>query len=101
MSTFERVALADAAGTQDRRSGGRGRAGKMELASAAFREAIAELLGRDVAVVATVHVGHHPLTDARKRRPDIRVVRVTDSTSDALPPQLMAWLVGAQGGEDR
>lgn len=73
--------------------------GKMELASAAFCEAVADLLGRDVAVVATVHVAHHRFTDALKRRPDMRVVRVTDATRDALPEQLMACLLGAGPGE--
>jgi nucleoside-triphosphatase len=73
--------------------------GKMELASAAFCEAVADLLGRDVAVVATVHVAHHRFTDARKRRPDMRVVRVSDATRDALPEQLVACLLGAGPGE--
>jgi nucleoside-triphosphatase len=75
--------------------------GRMELASAAFCEAIVELLGRDVAVVATVHLGHHRFTDALKRRPDIRVVRVTDETRDALPEQLMDDLVAAPPREGR
>ena len=75
--------------------------GKMELASAAFREAVEDLLGREVAVVATVHLGHHRFTDALKRRPDIRVVRVTDKTRDALPEQLMDYLVAAPPGEVR
>ena len=75
--------------------------GKMELASAAFSAAVVELLGRDVAVVATVHLGHHRFTDALKRRPDIRVVRVTEATRDALPEQLMGRLVGTPRGEQQ
>jgi nucleoside-triphosphatase len=73
--------------------------GKMELASAAFRAAVLELLGRDVAVVATVQLARHRFTDALKRRPDVRVVRVTEATRDALPEQLMDCLVGARQGE--
>ena len=73
--------------------------GRMELASAAFCETVVELLGRDVAVVATVHHARHQLTDALKRRPDIRVVRVTEATRDGLPEQLRDWLVGARQGE--
>jgi nucleoside-triphosphatase len=73
--------------------------GRMELASAAFRAAVLELLGRDVAVVATVHRAHDRFTDALKRRPDIRVVRVTEATRDALPEQLMDCLAGAHQGE--
>jgi nucleoside-triphosphatase len=73
--------------------------GKMELASAAFRAAVLELLGRDVAVVATVQLARHRFTDALKRRPDIRVVRVTEATRDALSEQLMDCLVGVPRGE--
>jgi nucleoside-triphosphatase len=72
--------------------------GRMELASAAFCETVVELLGRDVAVVATVHHARHQLTDALKRRPDIRVVRVTELTRDGLPEQLRDWLVGGRTG---
>jgi nucleoside-triphosphatase len=75
--------------------------GKMELASTAFCEAVADLLGGDVAVVATVHVAHHRFTDALKRRRDIRVLRVTHGTRDALPAQLMDCLVGTRPGEGR
>jgi nucleoside-triphosphatase len=69
--------------------------GKMELASALFRDAVTELLRRDVAVVATVHLARHQFTDALKRRPDNPVVGVTEATRDALPEQLMDCLVGA------
>jgi hypothetical protein len=48
-----------------------------------------------------VHLGHHRFTDALKRRPDIRVVRVSDGTRDALPEQLMGHLVAAPPGEGR
>jgi 5-formyltetrahydrofolate cyclo-ligase len=66
--------------------------GRMELASAPFRDAVVELLERDVAVVATVHRARHQLTDALKRRRDVRVLRVTEATRDALPRQLMERL---------
>jgi nucleoside-triphosphatase THEP1 len=49
--------------------------------------------------VATVHHARHQLTDALKRRPDIRVVRVTEATRDALPEQLIDHLVGTPRGE--
>ena len=73
--------------------------GRMELASAAFRAAVVELLGRDVAVVATVQRARHRFTDALKCRPDIRVVRVTEATRDGLPEQLVDRLVGTPRGE--
>jgi nucleoside-triphosphatase len=72
--------------------------GRMELASAAFRAAVVDLLGRDVAVVATVHQTRDRFTDALRRRPDIRVLRVTEATRDALPQQLMEYLVGGPTG---
>jgi nucleoside-triphosphatase len=75
--------------------------GKMELASAAFRDAVMELLDRDVAVVATVQGARHRFTDALRRRPDVRVVRVTEATRDALPEQLMDRLVGAPRGKEQ
>ena len=72
--------------------------GKMELASAAFRDAVMQLLERDVAVVATVHQTRDRFTDALRRRPEIRVIRVTEATRDALPQQLMEYLVGGRTG---
>jgi len=101
LPTFERVALPV---LRAPRTGGVvvvDELGKMELASAAFREAIMELLGRDVAVVATVHVGHHRFTDALKHRPDIWVIRVTEGTRDALPERLVGCLVSTRPGEGR
>jgi nucleoside-triphosphatase THEP1 len=38
--------------------------GKMQPASAAFRDAVSVLLDRDVTVVATAGVQRHPFTDA-------------------------------------
>jgi nucleoside-triphosphatase len=90
---------AGAAHPEDRRGRGVDELGKMELASAAFRDAVLELLGRDVAVVATVHHAWHQLTDALKRRPDVRVVQVTEATRDTLPRQFMERLVGGRTGE--
>jgi nucleoside-triphosphatase len=75
--------------------------GKMELASAPFRDAVMQLLDRDVTVVATVHQARHQFTDALRRRPGIWVVRVTEATRDALPERLMERLVGAPRGEEQ
>jgi nucleoside-triphosphatase len=73
--------------------------GKMELASAPFRDAVMQLLDRDVAVVATVQLALHRFTDALKRRPDIQVIRV-EATRDALAERLMERLVGTLRGEE-
>ena len=45
---------------------------EMELVSAAFRDVVTDLLGRDVALVATVQTARHPFTDALKQRPEVR-----------------------------
>jgi nucleoside-triphosphatase len=99
LAAFERVALSTL------RAPGPGRVvvvdglGTMELASAAFCAAVLELVGRDVAVVATVPLARHQLPDALRGRPDVRVVRVTEASRDALPRQLRDCLVGATRGE--
>jgi nucleoside-triphosphatase len=66
--------------------------GKMELASDAFREALAALLDRPVRVVATVQSASHPFTDALKRRRDVETMRVTTANRDELPKLLAARL---------
>jgi nucleoside-triphosphatase len=62
--------------------------GKMELASGAFRDALASLLEGETPVVATVHAGRHPFTDRLKRRPHAEVVRLTHENRDDLPRRL-------------
>jgi nucleoside-triphosphatase len=69
--------------------------GKMELASAQFREAVMALLERELSVVATVHVYRHPFTEALKARPDVEVVRVTERNRDDLPRSLVERLRGS------
>jgi nucleoside-triphosphatase len=71
--------------------------GKMELASPAFRAAVTGLFDGDRPVLATVHAFRHPFTDDLKRRPDVALVRVTESSRDALPGDLAARLLGALG----
>jgi nucleoside-triphosphatase len=95
LPAFERVALPAMAAPQPVGVVVVDELGKMELASAAFRDAMSDLLDRDVAVVATVHVHRHPFTDALKRRPDLRVIRVTERSRDALPERLAAELTAA------
>ena len=68
--------------------------GKMELASDAFREALAALLDRPVPVVATVQSASHPFTDTLKRRRDVETMRVTTANRDELPALLAARLKG-------
>jgi nucleoside-triphosphatase len=64
--------------------------GKMELASARFREAVTEVLYADVHLVATVHAFRHPFTDELKRRPEVEVIRLSKANRDELPGALAA-----------
>lgn len=66
--------------------------GKMELASARFREVVTALLEREVSIVATVHVYRHPYTEALKARPSVEVIRVNSGNRDDLPGQLLERL---------
>jgi nucleoside-triphosphatase len=69
--------------------------GKMELASIAFRDAVADLVERDTPVVATVHAFRHPFTDSLKTRPDAEVVHLTRQNRDELPRRLAQKLAPA------
>ena len=68
--------------------------GRMELTSAAFRDAVIALLDRPTALVATVHARRDPFTDELKRRPDVERVRVTHGSRGELPEQLARRLSG-------
>jgi nucleoside-triphosphatase len=70
--------------------------GKMELASDAFREALAGLLDRPVPIMATVQSASHAFTDALKRRRDVETMRVTNANRDELPELLAARLRSAR-----
>jgi nucleoside-triphosphatase len=62
--------------------------GKMELASDAFRAAVDDCFGRAAAIVATVQLARHPLTDKLKSRSDVETIRVTTANRGELPAQL-------------
>jgi nucleoside-triphosphatase len=62
--------------------------GKMELASAAFRQVVEALFDGDVPLAATVHAYRHPFTDALLGRPGVEIVPVTAATRDGLPDRL-------------
>lgn len=66
--------------------------GRMELASASFREAVESVFASTVDVVATVHAHSDPFTDALKRRPGVELVVVTRANREALPDALAARL---------
>jgi nucleoside-triphosphatase len=66
--------------------------GKMELASARFRDAVMALVDADVPLVATVHAFRHPFTDELKRRKDVEVIRLNKANRDELPSALATRL---------
>ncbi|MFE5110416.1 nucleoside-triphosphatase [Streptomyces sp. NPDC056663] len=66
--------------------------GRMELASASFREAVRSVFEAGVDVVATVHAHSDPFTDALKRRPDTELIAVTRANRHSLPDDLAARL---------
>jgi nucleoside-triphosphatase len=70
--------------------------GKMELASAAFRDAVEEVFAATIPVVATVHVYGHPFTDRLKRRRDVEIVTLSPSNRDRLPFEVVARLVSGR-----
>lgn len=67
--------------------------GKMELASSEFRRAVSALFETDRSIVATVHASAHPYTDALKRRPGVRIVRISRQNRESLPVELAGSLV--------
>jgi nucleoside-triphosphatase len=73
---------------------------RMELASPSFVQIIEAMFASSLAVVATVHVHEHPVTDALKRRREIELITVAAANRDGLPAQLFHQLTDSttQGG---
>jgi nucleoside-triphosphatase len=67
--------------------------GKMELASAPFRDAVTALFTADVPIVATVHAFRHPFTDELKRRAGVELIRLSKANRDELPDALAERLL--------
>jgi nucleoside-triphosphatase len=66
--------------------------GKMEMASAAFRQAVEAALASPVPILGTILRAPHPWADGIRRHPAVQVVEVTPATRDALPRDLAARL---------
>ena len=69
--------------------------GKMELASAAFRNQVQQTFARPTATVATVQRYRHPFTDALKSRRDVELIQVTMTNRDRLPNELLRRLTAS------
>jgi nucleoside-triphosphatase len=66
--------------------------GKMELLSAAFRDAVSAALNSAKPVVATIMAGPLPWVDAVKNRPDTTLIEVTLDNRQELPERVWRWL---------
>jgi len=66
--------------------------GKMEMASATFRQAVEEALEGPATVLATILMTPHPWADRIKLHPAVHLVEVTRANREPLPAELAAWL---------
>ncbi len=67
--------------------------GKMELASAAFREVVEAALRSPVPVLGTILRGPHPWADRIKAAPGLTLIDVTPANRERLPAELARRLV--------
>lgn len=74
--------------------------GKMELGSAAFREAVQEALEAGVWLVGTILQAAHPWADRLKQAPRVRVLPVTRETWEAVFQEALAWVGAVPGLEN-
>lgn len=66
--------------------------GKMELASATFRQAVEEALQSRATVLATILGASHPWADRIRLHPAVHLIEVTRANREPLPAQLAALL---------
>ena len=66
--------------------------GRMELMSAGFREAVAEIIKGGHRVLGTITLNPHPRADAIKQRPEVDLVPVTGSNSRQVLEDIRNWL---------
>jgi nucleoside-triphosphatase len=62
--------------------------GKMEMASAAFRQAVEDALASPALVLGTILAAPHPWADRIKAMPSVTLLVVTPANRDALPGDL-------------
>lgn len=71
--------------------------GRMELYSAAFRQAVLQALNSRKPLVATIMAGRDEWVDAIRARAGVAQVRVTAENRQSLPEQVLAWLARIEG----
>jgi nucleoside-triphosphatase len=66
--------------------------GKMELLSARFREAVANIVKSNKRMLATIMLNPNPYADAIKSRPQARLVNVTRANHYEVMAEIRDWL---------
>ncbi|MCS6963258.1 NTPase [Thermoflexus sp.] len=66
--------------------------GKMELFSAAFREALEAVAASPRPMIATITRSPHPWADAFKRRPGLELWELTPANREALLGRVLRWI---------
>ncbi|MCS7251153.1 MAG: NTPase [Anaerolineae bacterium] len=66
--------------------------GKMELFSAAFREALDAVAASPRPLIATITRSPHPWADAFKRRPGLELWELTPANREALFDRALQWI---------
>ena len=69
--------------------------GKMEMASAAFRSAVEEVLAAPVIMLGTILESPHPWADRVKGHPAVALVEVTAANRESLPDRLAGLVTAA------
>lgn len=66
--------------------------GKMELFSAAFREAVTQIIDSGKRVLGTIMLNPEPWADRIKQNPQVHLIEVTRNNSDEVREELRSWL---------
>jgi nucleoside-triphosphatase len=66
--------------------------GKMELFSAKFREAVADILNSGQRLLGTIMLNPNPYADAIKHQPQVNLVTVTKANHQQVLDMLREWL---------
>ena len=72
--------------------------GKMELCSAAFRDAVAAAFDSHHPILATVPIYRLAFVESLRARSDVEIIQVTPSNRDALPARLIRLLCPCDRG---
>jgi len=65
--------------------------GKMEMFSAAFKDAVLAVLASAKPLLATITQSPHPWADNLKRHPHVELWTVTYQNRDVLPERILRW----------